>query len=205
MVITLTEMQKSALQETGNIGSGHAAIALSQLMGKRIMIVIPTVEVFLLKDLKNILGGEAVRYVLVSLSVLGQVQGSIIFVLEEKMAFKLCNVVMALDLNKEQPKTLGELELSALKEIGSILAAAYLNAVSELTDIPLLVSVPTCNIGGISLINTIITAKNIAAKDTDCALCVKTEFVESATRIDGYIIFMPAENAIEKIIASLGV
>lgn len=39
--IKLFEMQKSTLLEAGNIGSGHAAIALSQLMGRKVMVAIP--------------------------------------------------------------------------------------------------------------------------------------------------------------------
>lgn len=202
MSITMTEMQKSALQEAGNIGSGHAAIALSQIMGRKIMIVIPSVEVFLLKDLQYVIDGKGTSFVLISLPVLGQARGALIFALEEGMALKLCDIVMGID--KEKTKAFGELELSALKEIGSILAASYLNAISEMTDISLLVSIPICDIGEVTLIDKILTAKNIVTKDTSEILCIKTEFVESATRIEGYLIFVPVEDTIEKIISSLG-
>jgi chemotaxis protein CheC len=203
MAIVMTEMQKSALQEAGNIGSGHAAIALSQLMNRRIKVVIPTVEIFLLKDLPSIIDGKGIPFVLISLSVLGQAKGVLIFTLEEGMALKLCDIVMGLD--KDETKALGELELSALKEIGSILVASYLNAISEMTNMSLLVSVPACDVGEVTLIDKILTAKNIATKDTEEILCIKTEFVEAATRIEGYLVFAPAEDAIRKIISSLGV
>lgn len=202
-MITLSELQRDALREVGNIGSGHAAIALSQLMGKRIMIVIPSVEVFLLKDLQHIIDGGQAAHAMISLSVLGEARGVMIFILEKGMAMRLCDIVMG--LTGDKTGALGEIEISALKEVGSILTASYLNAVGEMTGISLLISTPSCDIGDMAFIDKILVSRNIATKGTDQVLCVKTEFVESAMKIEGYLVFAPAEDAIEKIINSLGV
>jgi len=40
----LTDIQKDALQEIGNICSGNAATALSQLLNKKISIIVPKIH-----------------------------------------------------------------------------------------------------------------------------------------------------------------
>ena len=70
-MVQLTDMQKSALKEAGNIGSGHAAIALSQLMHKKIMITIPSVDVLLFHHLDKILTHKEEEFIQISAAVFG--------------------------------------------------------------------------------------------------------------------------------------
>jgi len=204
MAIVMTEMQKSALLEAGNIGSGHAAIALSQLMGKKIMIAIPSIELFELPCLGGaILDKEEDSFIQVSLKVLGEVKGAMAFVINEEKAKLLCALVMG--QKKGAITALGELEQSALKEISSILAASYLNAVSEMINLSLIVSIPDYHIGGIKLLDKILKENGMEVNSATTAICIKTEFIEAATRVEGFLIFIPAENAIQKILGLLGV
>lgn len=203
MAIKISEMQKSALLEAGNIGSGHAAIALSQLMGRKIMIAIPSVEVFDLPGLNGKLDGKETKTVQISLSVLGSARGVVIFTIKEEMAFMLCDIVMGQPQN--QTKMLSNLELSALKEVGSIIGASYLNAISELTGLSLIVSTPEYYLGKLSLIDKILTKKEIDIKEVKDVLCIKTEFIESAAKIEGYLFFVPVGESVERIMNALGV
>ena len=41
-LVTLTDTQIDAFKEVGNIGAGHAATALSQLIKKKILITVDT-------------------------------------------------------------------------------------------------------------------------------------------------------------------
>ena len=75
MKTTMTDMQKSALLEAGNIGSGHAAIVLSQLMDRKIMIAIPSIEIFQLSQLAKALEAQDKIFVQVHLGVLGVARG----------------------------------------------------------------------------------------------------------------------------------
>lgn len=203
MSMELNEMQRSALQEAGNIGSGHAAIALSQLMGRRIMIAIPSIQLFELEELENIVNGKNKIFVQISFSVLGDVRGAIIFVLEKSMALRLCDVVMGQESGKT--KLVSELEQSALKEVGSILSASYLNALSEMTKLSLIISVPEYSTGDARLIDTILVHKDLDPAKIKEGLCIKTEFIEFANRMEGYLIFVPTQDAIEKILNRLKV
>src|SRR3954464_15967722 len=44
-ILTLKALQLDALREVANIGAGHAATALSQMIGETIMISVPTINV----------------------------------------------------------------------------------------------------------------------------------------------------------------
>jgi chemotaxis protein CheC len=48
---TLKAIQMDALREVANIGAGHAATALSQMVGQTIMISVPTINVSRLEDI----------------------------------------------------------------------------------------------------------------------------------------------------------
>lgn len=189
--------------EAGNIGSGHAAIALSQLMGKKIMIAIPSISLIELTDLSGVLEDGDRSYVLVDLMVLGDIKGTIIFTLDEVTALALCDIIMGQPKNTSQ--ALGEIELSAIKEVGSIMSASYLNAVGDMIGKSLIVSVPEFQVGKREVLEKILAKKNIERGDSDQVFCIKTEFVEAAEKIEGYLIFMPSGNSIETIVGLLGV
>lgn len=199
----MTDMQKSALLEAGNIGSGHAAIVLSQLMDRKIMIDIPSIEVFELSQLGKILGSQGKIFVQVSLEVLGGVRGVMIFVIEKDLAIALCDIIMGQE--KGATKRLGELEESAIKEVGSIISASYLNAVNKMTAIALVISIPHYNIGKIEFLKNVLVEKGIKMKDTQECLCIETELIDNLTNIRSFLIFIPFDDAIDKIIKALGV
>ncbi|HET9869860.1 MAG TPA: chemotaxis protein CheC, partial [bacterium] len=52
----LTPHQIDALKEVGNIGAGHGATALSQLLGKRINITVPNASILPLSELPRLVG-----------------------------------------------------------------------------------------------------------------------------------------------------
>ena len=52
-LLPLTDRERDALRETANIGAGHAATALSQMTGRKIMITVPTVTIASLEDVPS--------------------------------------------------------------------------------------------------------------------------------------------------------
>jgi chemotaxis protein CheC len=202
MAITLTEMQRSALLEAGNIGSGHAAIALSQLMGRKIMIAIPSIEIVELQDFSRILPDDRSVYIMVSVPVLGDVGGSMHFVMEQEKSFRFCDIVMGQVANTT--KKMGTIESSVMKEVGGIVINSYLNAVGDMTEMSISISVPDFLIGGSSDLQ-IEMNKNRQMSDPRQFMCIETEFIEEEERVDGYLILVPTGDAIGKIIKALKV
>lgn len=197
----LTDFQKSALQEMGNIGAGHAAIALSQLINRKIMIAVTKIRLLELGEFIKDIGGQDNLVIGVHLKVLADVQGGIILVFLKESALSLVDVVMNQKLGTT--KILGEMEQSCLKETGSILSASYLNALSELMKLTLIPSVPKIVFDKAEIVVNSVFEQLL--KESNIILGIETEFVEATTRIKGEFLFMPNEAGIEVLLKALGV
>ncbi|NQT90546.1 MAG: hypothetical protein HQ558_04755, partial [Candidatus Omnitrophica bacterium] len=93
----------------------------------------------------------------------------------------------------------------AIKEVASIVSASYLNVLSEMTGFSLVVSTPDYDTGGTDILNRVLSTKDIDMKRLDEFLCIRTEFIEAAAKIDAFLLFMPYDKSIQKILGSLGV
>lgn len=197
----LDERQLDALREISNIGMGHAATALSQLTGKTISLNVPRVMLVDTAGMAEYLGGAERMVVGIYLRMLGNAQGSILMVFPRENAGKI--------LEKLLPgKTAGgdaltELELSALKEVGNILASAYLNALGEMLHMTLIPSVPVLSIDTAGTVVDHALAEFGGAGGT--TLLLDTEFFSSDERVNSQFFLLPAPSSMEVILTSLGI
>jgi len=173
MALKLKEMQKSALGEAGNIGSGHAAIALAQMMGRKIMIAVPSVDVLDYEQTANLFPDKEEVLSFVSLKVLGEATGALVFILKEKMALGLCDILMG--QASGTTVNLGDIERSALKEVVNIIGSSYLTALSEMTGIHALVTTPDYHQGAIKIFGEVLGGRDIDVEHVTDFLCIKTE------------------------------
>lgn len=197
----LSDFQLGALAEAGNIGAGHAAIALSQLIGRKIMVAVTKVRVVNLEEYIKLIGTPNSLIVGVFLKVLGDIQGAILLVLLREPALILVDVLMNQRIGTT--KILGEMEQSALKEAGSILSGSYLNALSELVHFTLIPSVPKMAFDKREVVFQSVFAP--LRQEWGLVVGVETEFIEASTRIKGHFLFMPDEFGVKAILKALGV
>lgn len=135
----LTDIQLDAIKELSNIGMGHAATALSQILGQRITLHVPTVSVTEISNVPELLGGAETLMVGITLQILGDARGSIMLLFPQESAHHL---VGCLFNRAERTLVMNELTVSALKEVGNILASAYLSAIGNLLHKTLIPSIP---------------------------------------------------------------
>ena len=111
----LSPVAIDCLKEIGNIGSGSAANALSQMLGKTVTMRVPDVSVLDYQHVIEQMGGpeKVITGILVHLN--GDIQGMIMFLLEDSFA----QVVLSTFLGKENVRVveLDENDFSAIKEI----------------------------------------------------------------------------------------
>lgn len=172
----LTPLERDALREVANIGAGHAATALSQMTGHKIMISVPEVSVRRLEDVSELVGPPETVIAAVLMHVMGDLTGRTLVVLPEASARALC----ALLLRRPAPagKAFDDMQQSTLKETGNILCSAYMNALSDFLGMMLVPSVPALvvDLAGAVLTTTYLNFGH----DRDTVFCVETTF-----RIDG--------------------
>ncbi len=108
----LTQIEKDALGEIGNISMGSAATALSTLLNRKVDITTPSVRVVKYEDLKK---QYKIPSVIVKIDYTEGLKGTALLVLNEKDAAVIADLMMGGD-GKNPAEKLDELYLSAVGE-----------------------------------------------------------------------------------------
>ncbi len=198
----LGTLQLDALREVANIGSGHAATALSQLTGRRIWVDAPTIRVVPVEEVAGLTGGQDEVVACVVMQVLGDLAGRTIQVFPGATASRLAGILLRRD-DIGFPDGFGEVEKSALKEAGNILGAAYLNALSDFLGMLLLTSVPGL---AIDLAGAVLTSGTIQDTDEgDHLICIDTIFRmdEEQEALKGHFLLVPDPDSLQVILRAI--
>ncbi len=195
----VTQNYYDVLKEIGNIGAGNAMTALSQMMGCKIDMGVPQVDLLDFADVGAAIGGEEQIMVGVFLGVEGDITGSMLFLVEQKSAKTLINKVM---MGMGDPgETFTEMELSAMQEVGNIITGAYLNSLSTLTNLKIFPSPPALTV---DMAGAILSVPAIEfGIYGDQILMIQSKFFDEI-EIDGYFILVPDMDSYAKILTSLG-
>lgn len=188
------------LREIGNIGAGNATTALAQLLNMKLDMRVPKVELLEFNRLAENICGEEAIVVGIYLFLEGDINGSMMFMLEESSAHVLVNHLMGKDMEDQQP--FNEMEYSALQEIGNIITGAYLSSLSGLTGLYINASVPYLTVDMAAAILSVPAIE--FGKLGDKALLIETEFGDDIA-INGYFILIPDMQSYDVILKSLGV
>ena len=122
------------------------------------------------------------------------------FLLDIESGHYLVNTLMCRDMSYNEP--FDEMDLSALKEVGNIIAASYLTALSTLTQMSIAPSVPYISVDMAAAILSVPAIQFGLMGDN--ALLIQTE-INADVAINGYFILMPEPESYDKILKSLGI
>ena len=169
------------------------------MLGIRIDMNVPKVELLEVSKLGSAICPEEEIIVGIFLEVQTDINGSMMFLMKMDSARFLVNKLMG--RNTEDEKEFDEMDLSALKEIGNIIAASYLNALSVMTNLMITPSIPYI---AVDMAASILSVPAISfGQFGDNALLIQTEFGDDVM-ISGYFILMPEQDSYEKILTALG-
>ena len=193
----LKALQLDALKEVANIGAGHAATALSQMTGSKIMISVPQVSIRALEEVAGLIGPPETVIAGVLMHVMGDFTGRTLVVLGEDSARSLCTLL----LKRPPPAPTGfdAMQQSTIKETGNILCSAYMNALSDFLGMMLVPSVPALVVDLAGAVLT--TAYLNFGHDRDAVFCVETTFrIEGSDQaLTGQFLLMPDPPALAAI------
>jgi chemotaxis protein CheC len=195
----LSPLQLDALREVGNIGSGNAAVALSTMVDKKVLLSVPRASLVPLVKVSDLVGGAEKPVVGVYLHISGDASGSMLLLLADTSAGELAHLMVSNPTKQE----LTTVEQSALQETGSILAGSYLNALSQMTGILLRPSVPGFAMDMAGAIIDFILVE--ISQSEDYVLVIETEFDISQRKICGHLILFPDLGSLDIILGRLGV
>lgn len=189
-----SSMQTSALLEIANIGSGHAATALSQLLGKQVEIHYAEAFLATLAEAADRIGSQASTSALIDTPVAGD-DGKVLLLFPDGSADELCGL-LGVSLDDEMGR-------SALREVGNILASSYLNAIVEMTGLELEPEPPTIEVDVLgSLVERSLAG---AANPHDPTVLMRSVMTVETTDARFAFLFVPHLGSVNAILERLGV
>jgi chemotaxis protein CheC len=199
---TLKALQIDALREVANIGAGHAATALSQMIGETIMITVPRINVSRLEDARPQVGPPDEPVAAVLMHMMGDLTGRTLLVFPRRTAHRLASLLLHA---KDTTDDLTDMEQSAIKEAGNILSSAYMNALSDFMGMMLIPSPPSLAVDMSSAVLT--TAHLQFGTDKDFVFCVESEFLldNVEEHLRGYFLLLPDSASLHAILKAVRV
>jgi len=191
-------------KEIGNIGAGHAASALAEILNRRISMSVPEASVLPFNDIVEVMHGPETLVAGVLIDVSGELNGYILLLLD--MDDALAMVTQALQEPLRDTKSpdfeLNELEKDTLLEIANILVGSFLSAISSFSGLGSVPAVPQLAIDMLGAIMSIAMIEY--GKIGESALFLKTQFNDLAGDINGHFFLIPDYNSYKILLNALG-
>ncbi|MDH7479894.1 MAG: chemotaxis protein CheC [Syntrophomonadaceae bacterium] len=201
-IVNLSSLQIDALKEIGNVGAGNAATSLAVLINRRVEMTVPRVSIVLLTRLWDLIGEAEELVSAILLRVAGPAPASIVFMLSHQNAMLMAD--MLLGRSPGATRQLGEIEQSALKELGNILTGTYLSALNRFTGLEFSPSVPMLAIDMLAAVISSLVSP--LAEVGDHSLVIETVFSSSDHEaIIGQFLLLPDPGSLTVILERLGV
>lgn len=173
--------EMNILREVGSISAAHASTALSEILGTKISLNLPSLNIINTQTMLNKLAAERI-VVSVYSQMLSGLKGNILFLLDEKSAFKLIDTCYNIDEKRKKNSLLTEMGTSIIKEVGSVVISSYIGSLSIILKTLIIPSVPTLVNGPIQQIMNMALSSFDEEKDL---LLIETFFEEPRQKIEG--------------------
>ncbi|MDD2221116.1 MAG: chemotaxis protein CheC [Clostridia bacterium] len=197
----LSEFQLSVLSEIGNIGAGNAATSLASILADKVSMTVPKLQIIDVNSMTAILGGPENELAGILVNMTGDIQGMLLFLFDKKFICKLINVLLDKDIDKFENIT--DLDMSAIMEIGNIMAGSYISAISVLTNLSIGLSTPQLAIDMTGAILSYPAA--MFGMIGEKLLFIEENFLSGEESIKSHLLIMPEPNSLQLIMESLGV
>ena len=205
--ISLTEAQLDMLKEMGNIGSGHAITALSELLNKTVEVSLTSADICSFWKVSEVFNNDNIEVLVIYSEIPVNSDLSIIQIFPKETLINLINI-----LNDSEKKNidlintindLDDFSYSIITEIGNILSGHYTSALADLLSIKLIPNVPKVAIDNLDAILNSIIAKY--SHSIDYLLLINTKLMVSDMRINGTICFIPSIKILKNLFEILNI
>lgn len=177
--LNLSELQIDALREVASIGAGHAATALSRILGTRINLQVPSAEIVRFRDLDTRIT-EVIAAV--HFDVRGEAPGYLVVLFDRANA----------------PALVGE---AKLKELGDVIASSYVSAIVQLTGARMIVSLPDL----VYILDRAPFESFMPFSPDHEVFLIESLFFGPDVKISGHLMFIPETGSLTQLLAAFGV
>jgi chemotaxis protein CheC len=138
--IALSELERDALTELVNIGFSRAAAGLRKMVGKQVLISVPSIEVVSQRTAAALIGErENDDLVAVRQDFAGAFSGRALLIFPKVNSLRLVRAVVG---DEMPPEELSEMEQEALAETGNVILNGCLASMANMLRQPLTMSLP---------------------------------------------------------------
>lgn len=196
----IKDYELDIIREVSSIGTGYAATSLAGMLGCRVKMTIPDIDILGYDATIDKLGDpeEAVAAVLTKMS--GDMDGIFLFLLR----LDFINSVLGTIMGKKvvDYEELSEMEISAVTEIGNIIISSYVNAVSSISAMEIELSVPSISI---NMLGGILSAPMAQfGYETDKLMLIEGKLLVEDQRLDSTLLMMPDIKSLNELMKRLG-
>ena len=190
----LSEVEQDLLKELGNIGSGHAATALSAMLSKQVNITVSSAEMEPITYLPERVGGPERHVASVLLELDGDIRGMILILFAVEDAEQMVSTLIGMPYSFDSFDELGQ---SAWEEVGNIMSGAYARALGDWLQTPIMIQVPATAIDMAgSIVEFVVTS---VQPEEDAALYIDTTFMIDQKVSAGHVLFLPTHGSLKRI------
>ena len=175
--------------ELVSAGTSNAMSGLSQMIGQDIDVTSFTLKQVPVASIADLVGGPDVMSVGIYLTVSGSADGHLMLIYEPKIARAFVDLLMGNPPNVTQ--SLGEMERSALGEMGNIIGAFFLSALADATGLSLRPSPPAVMMDMAGALLDVVSADILLTQDE--TYLAETTFATPDREISGVFFVMPSE------------
>ena len=197
----LSPIAIDCLQEIGNIGSGNAASSLSAMLSKTVTMTVPRVQVMDDQAVIDVMGGPEKIITAILVTFKGDIKGMMMFLLENAFAQIVVNTFMG----KENIDVIqmDEADSSAVKEMGNIMAGAYLSALAAMAEFTVEMDPPSMTV---DMMGALMSAPITTLNDVgDKVLFIDDGFKIDNVSIEANILLIPEMESLDILMKKLGV
>lgn len=195
----LTEKQLESFRVIANLGLQNATKALADMVNLKIVSENPVTNVLSFAEIPKLVGGEEEDAVGVYLQISGDISGHIMLLWKYSEALNLVDLLM------ENPAgtttSMGDMEQSALKEVGNMVGSFFLNAMADFTGLRCTPSPPALIVDMMGSILNALSAQ--VAMEGNNSLIIDTTFKEGAQAVLGNFMLIPSTSSTSTILARL--
>jgi chemotaxis protein CheC len=180
----LTDVQRDALTELANLGTGRAAAALSRMVAEPVQLSVPALDILSLAEAVRVLEDRerAASLVAVGQGFQGTLSGRALLIFPEAKSLELVRAVVGQEPSLEE---IADLEQEALAEVGNVILNGFLGTIANLLRRSLDASLPNVKRGPGSAIFGISAGQG---QDPDSpVLFLQIDFTIRSRDIRGYI------------------
>jgi len=193
------------LEKMAQAGSKNASASLSRLIDQEMKVVSLAVRTLPVEKITEIIGSPEDMVTTIIMEIKGDVFGRLALIYPQKASFNVADLLA----KRENGVTtrLSELDKSALKETGNIIAGAFLSAISDYLAVNMVESIP--DIATDMLKSTIdFMLAGFAKKGTSEAVAFEIDFEmgtaeEAEGRVGAYFVLLLDVESVTKILEAL--